>query len=367
MMENYTLPFGAWSKLEKSTKPLKSYVKMDLITQEVISPFDYKSDGLVEFFPFLIPKDIPKNFNIGVIVGASGSGKSTLLNSFGSCETVTWNDNKSICSHFQNADDAIKKLNASGLMSVPDYVKPFKVLSNGQKFRANLARSLKSNAVIDEFTSVVDRNVAKATSVAIKRYVSQSNIKNVVFATVHRDILEFLQPDWVIDTDRGQWTTGRWLQRPELVIDVYFTNHSIWSYFSANHYLSNTLNKASHNYIAVWEKHLVGFISVMSYPSGTVKNSWREHRLVIHPDYQGLGFGPKLSETVAQHYLDNKKRYFAKTSHPRLGGYRDNSNLWKPTTKNHMKRKDATQDNKKLKWLINPDRWSYSHEYLGIQ
>lgn len=364
-MDNDFLPFGEWIKLSKSKNPLISKVEIDEITQSLITPFDYRSDGVEKFYPYLVPEDIPEDFNIGVIVGASGTGKSTLLNNFGIPKTLEWNKNKSIASHFKDSEDASKRLNAAGLMSVPDYVKPFHVLSNGQKFRANLARLLEPNAVIDEYTSVVDRNVAKATSVAMSRYIKQNNIKNIVLATVHRDILEFLEPDWVIDTDRGEWTTGRWLQRPNLVIDVYSASHTIWGYFSANHYLTDKLNKASHSYIALWENQLVGFISVMAYPSGTVENAWREHRLVIHPDYQGLGIGPKLSEIVAQHYLDNKKRYFSKTSHPRLGGYRDNSKLWKPTSKNHMKRTDGTNHKKILKWKINPNRWSFSHEYIG--
>jgi GNAT superfamily N-acetyltransferase len=103
----------------------------------------------------------------------------------------------------------------------------------------------------------------------------------------------------------------------------------------------------------------------MTYPSGTVQNAWREHRLVIHPDYQGFGFGPRLSEAVAQHYINNGKRYFSKTSHPRLGGYRDSSSLWKPTSKNHMKRKDGLVKRENSRWQLNPERWSFSHEYIG--
>ena len=115
--------------------------------------------------------------------------------------------------------------------------------------------------------------------------------------------------------------------------------------------------------MAVWNDQLVGFKSVITAPSGTYKNAYRGHRLVVHPDYQGFGFGPKISEAVAQHYIDNGKRYFAKTSHPRLGGYRDSSPLWKPTSKNHMKRRDSEGHDR---WKINPDRWSFSHEYIGV-
>jgi GNAT superfamily N-acetyltransferase len=118
--------------------------------------------------------------------------------------------------------------------------------------------------------------------------------------------------------------------------------------------------------VGVWEGQVVGFVATMSYPSGTVQKAFREHRLVIHPDYQGLGLGPRLSEVVAQHYIDNGKRYFSKTSHPRLGGYRDQSVVWKPTSKNHMKRLDGLNHKKINRWEIDPNRWSYSHEFVGI-
>jgi GNAT superfamily N-acetyltransferase len=251
-------------------------------------------------------------------------------------------------------------------MSVPEWVKPFSVLSNGQQFRANLARSLHDEAVIDEFTSVIDRNVAKAASTAMARYVRKNNIKGIVLATCHRDILEYLEPDWIIDTDRGEWASGRYLHRPEMVLEVQSCSNEIWSHFAPHHYLSESLNKSAHCYLALWNGEVVGFVASIAYPSGTVKEAYREHRLVIHPDYQGFGLGPKLSELVAQHYLDNGKRYFSKTSHPRLGGYRDQSPLWKPTSKNHKRRTDGQNLDGKQRWSIDPNRWSYSHEYIGL-
>lgn len=352
-------------KLERSTSPRQATVEMDDLTKALIEPFDYSSEGTETFYPYLLPEDLPKDFGLGVIVGASGTGKSTLLQEFGTPETFEWKENKSIASHFSSPVEANEKFSAAGLMSVPTWVKPYHVLSNGERFRADLARSLKDGAVIDEFTSVIDRNVAKAASTSMSKYIRRNNIKGVVLATVHRDILEFLEPDWVIDTDKGEWTSGRWLHRPQLGIEIYPAENSIWSYFAPHHYLSEQLNKASHSYLAVWERQVVGFASAMTYPSGTVKNAWREHRLVVHPDYQGFGFGPKISEAVAQHYLDQGKRYFSKTSHPRLGEYRDNSPLWKPTSKNHMIRKDGVNNAHKLRWDMNHNRWSYSHEYVG--
>jgi ABC-type lipoprotein export system ATPase subunit/GNAT superfamily N-acetyltransferase len=355
---------SVWVDLEREPIPLTSTVVLDEITETLLKPFDYETDGVETFYPYQLPAGLPKDFGLGVIVGASGSGKSSLLKHFGVADKHVWNDG-SIVSNFVDANDANEKLSAAGLMSVPDWVKPYSVLSNGQKFRADLARSLRSGAVIDEFTSVVDRNVAKAASASMARYVRKNDVRNVVVASCHRDVLEFLQPDWVIDTDRGQWTSERCLRRPRLELKVYACSNALWSRFAPHHYLAGSINKAAHCYAAFWGDELVAFYAVLAYPSGTVKNAFRGHRLVVLPDYQGFGFGHYVAETVAQHYLDNGKRFFAKTSHPRLGEYRDGSALWKATSKNHKVRTDAKVGSNS-RWVINPVRWSYSHEYVGV-
>jgi ABC-type ATPase with predicted acetyltransferase domain len=166
----------------------------------------------------LVPSNIPKQFKIGVIVGSSGSGKSTILKNFGQEEFPEWDTTRSILSHFESPDVAINKLGAVGLNSIPSWYKPYHVLSNGEKFRADLARKLKSNSVIDEFTSVVDRNVAKAASVSLARYIKNNDISNIILSTCHRDILEWLEPDWVIDTDAGEFHQGFFLSAQNSIL-----------------------------------------------------------------------------------------------------------------------------------------------------
>jgi ABC-type lipoprotein export system ATPase subunit len=198
-------------KLTKSQEPLTSSVLRDeyIIASEIA--FDCLFDGTSKFYPWLIPESLPKNFKIGVIVGSSGSGKSSMLKEFGIEENPIWDSNKSIISHFETPEDGMDKLSSVGLNSVPSWYKPYHVLSNGEKFRADLARKIKANAVIDEYTSVVDRNVAKAASVSLSRYIKNNDIQNVVLSTCHRDILDWLEPDWVIDTDSGELIDGFFL------------------------------------------------------------------------------------------------------------------------------------------------------------
>jgi ABC-type ATPase with predicted acetyltransferase domain len=173
--------------------------------------FDCKFDGVSTFYPWKMPTKLPTKFKLGVIVGSSGSGKSTILKKFGLEQNPIWEPNKSIVSHFKTPDEAINKLGSVGLNSVPSWYKPYSVLSNGEKFRADLARKIKSNVVIDEFTSVVDRAVAKAASVSLSRYIKNNGLENIILSTCHRDILEWLEPDWVLYTDTGELLDGFFL------------------------------------------------------------------------------------------------------------------------------------------------------------
>jgi ABC-type transport system involved in cytochrome bd biosynthesis fused ATPase/permease subunit len=198
-------------KLLKTSVPLTAAVERDEFISASEIAFDCTFDGLSKFYPWELPENLPANFKLGVIVGSSGSGKSTLLKNFGVEEIPLWDNSKSVISHFLNPNEAINKMGAVGLNTIPSWYKSYDVLSNGEKFRADLARKIKSHAVIDEFTSVVDRNAAKAASVSLSRFLKNNDVTNIVLATCHRDILDWLEPDWVIDTDTGEFYQGFFL------------------------------------------------------------------------------------------------------------------------------------------------------------
>jgi len=345
-------------------------VKPDDITEQLSQSFDYKFDGTSTFKLENLPV-FPNEFSIGLIVGASGSGKSTILKEFGIEEVLQWKEDKAICSHFVDANEAQEKLNAVGFNTVPSWMRPYHVLSTGEKFRADLARKLKNNAVIDEFTSVVDRNVAKSCSYAIRRYVDKFDLKNIVFATCHYDIAEWLQPDWVYDTATSRLTIGRGLLRkPIIELEIIPCSVKAWSMFSQHHYLSADIHKAAQCWIAIWDATVVGFASTIPFPSGSFKNAWRGHRTVVLPDFQGLGIGVRISDAIGEIYKAHGRRYFSKTGNVRLGEYRNNSLKWRACTTNMSKRKGyLNHENRKLGSPKNfknyANRFCYSHEYIG--
>lgn len=348
-------------KIKKVNVPLSS------ITKDIASEFDFDFSGESEF---KVPEiNLPLDFGIGLVVGNSGSGKTSALESMGEISAHEWSDSKPICDHFESAKEAKERLCAVGLSSVPEWVKPYRVLSNGEKFRADMARSLKNGSIIDEFTSVVDRDVAKSCSVAIQRYIRSKSLKRIIFASCHLDIIDWLDPDWVYSCDENCFTRERRLERrPEIKIEISPCSTNRWEMFSSHHYLDGNINKSARCWVATWRGRPVGFAACIAMPSGTIKNAWRGHRTVILPEFQGLGIGVRVSDAIARIMTSNGYRYFSKTSHFRMGEYRENSKDWRPTSKNKKARPDynlkrkTKEDGHKMKHV---NRVCYSHEYIN--
>ena len=179
-------------------------IEPDKFTEKVAQAFALEFDGTIstEIPDFSCPKD----FNIGMIVGASGSGKTQILQNHFKVRTKQniWLKNKAIVSHFETPEEAIEKLFACGLASVPTLCKPFHVLSNGEKYRAIVARKLGTGMILDEFTSEVNRETAKSLSVSLSKYIRSKDITGVVLSSCHKDIVEWIEPDWVFDCDSGE-------------------------------------------------------------------------------------------------------------------------------------------------------------------
>lgn len=203
-------------------------IKETFRVSRVMNDFDVKIEHSAERFKGQI--DFPKDWNIGLILGASGTGKTTIAKQL--FEQDLFIQSESQYTHNSVIDDMPLKCSVEeiermfynvGFGSVPSWLKPYSVLSNGEKMRVDLAKALLENdfVVFDEFTSVVDRNVAKVTSMAISKAIKKTN-KKFIAVTCHRDIIEWLQPDWILDTDimKSSFTTAHGLVKSTRSKDV---------------------------------------------------------------------------------------------------------------------------------------------------
>lgn len=192
--------------ITKETKPKETFR-----VSSVLNAFDLSIDKVKEHFEGNIDIE-DKEWNIGLIVGSSGTGKSTIAKELFPDTYIfeqTYSEGSVIddMPKEKSVKEITKAFTSVGFASPPSWLKPYSVLSNGEKMRCDLAKSIleeKEIVVFDEFTSVVNREVAKTGSFAIQKAIRKLN-KKFVAVGCHSDIIEWLQPDWIYNTDEQRF------------------------------------------------------------------------------------------------------------------------------------------------------------------
>lgn len=283
--------------------------------------------------------DLPldeRPWHIGLIVGPSGSGKSTIAKGLWPDHLVTdmaWDPHKSITDAFPDAmgvKEIVELLSGVGFSSPPAWLRPYHALSTGEQFRVTMARALAESpalVVMDEFTSVVDRRVAQVASAALAKAIRMRK-QQFVAVTVHYDVMDWLQPDWVYEPHIPLFTWRELQRRPPLTLVVRPCASGVWSAFRLHHYLDHHLHRAAKCYLGMVDEALATFTAVLPFPHAK-RPGWREHRTVCLPDFQGVGLGNAMSEFVAGLYRSTGRPYFSSTSHPGMMRHRARSPLWK--------------------------------------
>lgn len=272
-------------------------------------------------------------WNVGLIVGPSGCGKSCVANSlFGSICQFDWSASSVIdeIAKDKSIQDVAATCSAVGFNTIPSWMKPYAVLSNGEKFRAEIARHLLQDAeivVIDEFTSVVDRQVAKIASHAVQKHVRRHDRKFVA-VSCHYDIVDWLQPDWVLEpaTMTFQWRSLR--RRPTLGIEIGRVEYAAWRLFSPFHYLTADLHRSAQCFVAFVDGVAASFAAVLHRPHPRVDDIKGVSRLVTLPDYQGLGLALSLVDHLGAAYKTLGSRLRTYPAHPSLVRSFDRSSAW---------------------------------------
>ncbi len=285
---------------------------------------------------FSLDADLPiddADWKIGLVVGPSGSGKTSMgRRIFGPeafYEPGGWPEDRPIIDAISpggSFDAVTASLAAVGLGAVPSWLRPYHVLSNGERFRADLARIVcdaPERIVVDEFTSVVDRQIAQVGALAFQKSWRRTK-GQAVLLSCHYDIVDWLEPDWVFDTGTGTYSGRSLWRRPRIDLEIWQTDWRYWPMFEPHHYLKAPPMPAARCYVGTVEGEPVCHIGMGSAKKGNGAEA-RGCRLVVMPEWQGAGVGMRFLNAVCQMQLDGTGRLEGRkvttifhTSHPGL-------------------------------------------------
>jgi energy-coupling factor transporter ATP-binding protein EcfA2 len=274
-------------------------------------------------------------WSVGLIVGPSGSGKSTVArHMFGEEVEPSWGTG-AVVDDFDpsmSVQEIATICGAVGFNTIPAWLRPFHVLSNGEKFRVDVARRLSESGddpiLIDEFTSVVDRQVAQIASHAVQKQVRRTG-KQLVAATCHYDVIDWLQPDWIVDMATREFTWRSVRRRPELNAEIRRVPRSLWSLFAPYHYMSANLHVAAKCWGLFVDGKPAAFIGNINRVGKGFNDVYAISRCVCLPDFQGLGLAFVLMERVAAMYKTLGFRLRAYPAHPPFIRSFNRSDSWR--------------------------------------
>ena len=269
--------------------------------------------------------DLPiesKEWNIGLIVGPSGSGKTLSLNKlFGAPLSMSWPSLPVVDAISQDLSisEIVNAFKSVGFNTIPAWMRPFSTLSNGEQFRCELARRMLEDqrpvVTIDEFTSDVDRQVAKIGAFAVAKY-ARANSRKMVCASCHYDIIDWLEPDWVFEPASSSFFWRLLRGRPKLDCEVTRIQYASWKLFAPYHYMSVELNRAARCFGLFVGNRIAAMCGILYRPHPKVTNIMGFTRMVCLPDWQGMGIALRLASIVGSAYSALGFRLRSYPNHP---------------------------------------------------
>ncbi|CAE7499843.1 Thumpd3 [Symbiodinium sp. CCMP2456] len=325
--------------------------------------FDFRSQTRVSsqlpMLPgWLLEEDLP---GLGIVFGPSGSGKTTVLQAFQEMKVCP----PKVPTTSQGLPPDVRE--TLGLVEEPH--------SAGELHQYAVADALwhgGSTVVLDELGSQLDAASRRRFCAGLRKLLQKGplSFKRVVAATLHPDMVDLLRPRWMLDTasatlwrspaepEMGEENSIEQLGDSEMprfeaeqvrkgfvqpmlklkVSLLHADGTRAWRRFARHHYLSSQLSPAATCAEVHWGDEPVAFLALLPREAASGSTDCREHRLVVLPDFQGLGIGLALSEFMAELATTQgffgcvpPQRYFSSTAHFHLGSARARSPLWAST------------------------------------
>jgi len=271
--------------------------------------------------------------DITYLTGDSGSGKSTLLKTLKKDITKSMHqttiditdikpdENKPIIETIgKTIQQSLELLSRVGLNDAFLFLRRYKQLSDGQRYRYRIAKMIESNAqfwIMDEFCSTLDRDTAKIVAHNVQKLARQHR-KAVLAATTHTDLFKDLQPSVHIHKKFGKeiqvhYHSDQPHKPCSLLQQIHIDKGTKTDYqtLAEFHYRSHNVGAVRKIFRATRndDRELCGVI-VYTYPpiatSGRRKtlpkmpisqlNQTLSNimRVVVHPKYRTIGLGQKL-------------------------------------------------------------------------
>ena len=145
-------------------------------------------------------------------------------------------------------------------------------------------------------------------------------------------------------------------------LKVHRCGAATWKMFRQYHYLSGSLAPTARSYTAVYQGGPVAFIAVIHVRMNS--RYYRVSRLVVLPDYQGIGVGKRLLNFIAELYTSQTKMpFYILTSNPQI--VRGNMKNWRITRFGHAcKGKENTRMNNEIRGSLSRKRITVSLQYF---
>ena len=300
-------------------------------TTSVLEAFGYAArDGRTWVYKRFEFKMSPTD--VVYITGDSGSGKSVLLRAIESDlgnlsvnvdkVPVVW-DEPIVDTVGETFEEALRLLSTVGLNDASLFLRTYRELSDGQKYRYRLAKLIESGRqywIADEFCATLDRDTAKVVAYNFQKAARRMG-RGVIVATTHTDLLEDLGPNVWIRKGWGcevevEYLSGEAPKTCTVSRGVRVKPGGVGDYetLSVFHYRSRSTPFAPKVFRMVKDGRVIGVIvysppTSMAFgrskaiPGYRVTREWlrwltrnvaRISRVIVHPKYRSIGLGVRL-------------------------------------------------------------------------